>query len=817
MAPEFGPARPVRAVRPGRVSKRTRERQPTHPISVAQEALWLFSRLHPRALSYNETISIRKDGPLEVDALHGALAEIIRRHQAWRTTFRSGGTGAVQVVGPAYEPRMPVIDLCKLAPWEAERRAIELVSEISSAPYELARGPLLRPLLIRFPGEHHRLYLAMHHIIFDAVSIQRTVLAELVALYDGLCAGRPSPLPEPQVHYGDYARWQHDWISQARTVARLEHWRRRLEALPAGGPPPDRPRPATPRFRGAMLSLSLEAKTVAGLRAQAVARGATLFAALASAWALLLGRLCGCAEEVVFAVAVDLRTLRRFEPVVGYCLTPMPMRVRLGGASSVADVLLDVRNELLDGIEQLLPFERLVRELQPPAPTGANPVYQTMVVLEPPARCPDPAWSVRQLETEIGHRVGGARLDLELTLDERPDGRIEGRLVYDRDLFARPTAERIARLWSAIADAAARSLAADIGTVMRADERERRRLLFERNATATVRPPPPIPRAIAMQARRDPDAVAVSCGTQQISYGELVHQAETEAHAKAVHPPHGATRASPSHGVEAVVRELAAMYAASGGVAGGCCVLRDANGAPVAVSQRAAANLAAAVADTIGLHPGQVLLCADPPEAGVALSAWWPTLTSGARLVLAERHATAAEGGVLGGDGGALGGLLAEQRVDVVHASPAAWAALLEHGLQRLGKVRALCHGGPLSYELAQALLERCRALWNAYGLPETGWLSTLGRIRPGEPVTIGRPIANMRAYVVDERLEPVACGVPGELVLAGVGVAGARASSSTRFIVDPFADGRAYRTGAIARWRADGLLELLEDRARFS
>ncbi|MEA2124473.1 MAG: hypothetical protein QOI80_1255, partial [Solirubrobacteraceae bacterium] len=143
------------------------------PLSVAQEAVWYVGVLDPGRLSYNETVSIRKDGPLDVDALRRAFAEILRRHEPWRTTFENRGGRPVQVVHPVPPVDLPVTDLSALTEAQAERQAVRLAAARSRMPYDLRRGPLVRPRLVRFPGDHHRLYLAMHHIVFDGVSVYR--------------------------------------------------------------------------------------------------------------------------------------------------------------------------------------------------------------------------------------------------------------------------------------------------------------------------------------------------------------------------------------------------------------------------------------------------------------------------------------------------------------------------------------------------------------------------------------------------------------------------------------------------------------------
>ncbi|MEA2168056.1 MAG: hypothetical protein QOF76_1356, partial [Solirubrobacteraceae bacterium] len=202
------------------------------PLSVAQEALWYTSVLSPGGTRYNETISFRKEGPLDLAAFRKAFNEIVARHEAWRTRYDTVGGQPVQLVQPAPTYDLPLVDFSGLRQDEAERQAVRLVSETSRVPYDLRHGPLLRPRLIRFPGQEHRLYLAMHHIIFDGVSVYRVVLAELIALYDAFSAGLPSPLPAPQTQYSAYARGEQEWIAGPRVARRVAWWKEHLAALP---------------------------------------------------------------------------------------------------------------------------------------------------------------------------------------------------------------------------------------------------------------------------------------------------------------------------------------------------------------------------------------------------------------------------------------------------------------------------------------------------------------------------------------------------------------------------------------------------------
>jgi non-ribosomal peptide synthetase component F len=840
------------------------------PLSVAQEALWYLSLLVPSQISYNEAISIRKDGPLDLDAFRRSFNEIVRRHEAWRTTFDTEKGVPIQVLRPPPHFDLPVIDLSHLGMEEAERRAVGIAAEVSMAPYDLRRGPLLRPRLIRFSAEHHRLYLAMHHLVFDGVSVYRVVLPELVALYDAFSLGAPSPLAEPPAQYVDYARWEQHWITQPRVERRIEHWRKHLTPTPELRFPFDHSRPETQRFLGGVVPLSVPNETVARLRQVGQGTGATLFQVIATAWSLLLGRYSG-QDDVVFATAADLRQRPEFEGVVGYSITPLVLRVELGGDPGFSELVVRVRNELLDGLENLVPFERLVREIHPATLPNANPIYQTMFILEPPVVAPDPTWSIHQMESAIGSAVGTTKMDLELELDERPEGHIAGRLFYDRDLFERSSAVRIVGHWLRMLDGVAAEPTTPVSRISLVSEQDRQDLI-EWNSTTTIRTPATVDDLVTRQSARSLAATAVVADGQVVSNGELVRRAGQVAHrlgAAGVKPGDavallstpkadlaaamlGVLQAGAVHllldpgdetdGLDVIVADSGAtavlveeslrgrlgvssaqvlVLEPPGAVPfpttavknrdpGALCALQytQRRGRPVGVATNhgSVVNLCAAMATELGVGPADVVVVLPSTLYRSPATALWMPLMAGARIVMAPDDAAH--------DGGRLSRLITEERISFVEATPGEWRALIDTGFRASRGLAMLSGGGLLTDVLADQLLDRCRVLWSAYGTPETTTYATLGRVERGEPVTVGRPIANTRVHVVDAHGRQAPVGMAGDLLVAGAGVASGYRNcddlSADFFVEDRFGAGTAFRTGELARWRTEGNLELV-------
>jgi non-ribosomal peptide synthetase component F len=833
------------------------------PISVAQEAIFYQCLLAPDARSYNETISIRKDGPIDLGALRRAFNELIRRHGAWRTTFEVRDGRPVQVVWDTMTCSLPLYDLSSLGD-DAEAQAVRLVAEASRVPYDLRRGPLMRPRLLRFSEHHHRLYLAMHHLIFDGVSVYRIVLPELVALYEAELEGRPCPLPEPAVRYLDYARWEQEWIEGPRAQRRLEHWRQHLADPPSLQLPLDRRRSAVAHPEGSVVSVELEAATVARLRALGQGVHATLFQVLAASWAVVLAGRSG-QRDVIFSTAADLRQRPEFESMVGCSLTPLVLRIMLDTGGTFSDLVARTRNEVLDGLEHLVPFERIVRALRPVTPPGANPIYQTMVVLEPPMTSPDPSWSIHQMEPAIGDAVGAAKLDLELGLDERPDGSMEGRLVYDRALFDPTSARAVLAHWVQVVRRAAENPTVTVQRLLGATGVDP--LALTRWHAIPIEPSEgTVPELIAGTARSRPGAPAVCGHGPELTYGELwaratataerleaagIGEGDVVALCTPVDPElvvqalgvmlAGAAYlladpALPAERLEALMEAAAPTLvyaepalasrltgatspigpradAASGAAAAGagsCCVqFVDPTGEQLEAygfDARVIARRCVALAADLSLGPADTAVTLPENLYGCSPLELWAPLSAGARIVLAPA--------ALAEDGAALSRLISAERASFLHATASRWQRLVETGLRPARGLRALVGLPGLDDALRDALVARTQALFVGVGGTETTGYAVWGPLEADGPLTCGRPRAGARAYVVDEAGDPLPPEVVGTLWLAGDGVASPhpRAEGWDRDRPhEPAGTAPAVRTGLRARWRRDGRVELID------
>src|SRR5207302_7973614 len=354
------------------------------PLSAEQEQIWYFSRLAPENPVYNETVSITMRGALDVAALRGALDQFVQRHEIWRSTFPVIDGEPVQVVHEAQAHELPLLNLGDAAAADLERGAVERVSEAARRPYDLSSGPLLRPLLLRLDADLHRLYLAMHHLLFDAFTLRSLLLPELHAAYTALLGTHTAPPADSPFQYGDFAAWQQTWINSPEIAPKLDHWRKRLAAAPGLQLPTDHRRPGEQSFRGRVVPIQIGARTANLLRQAGREAGATLFDTLAAAFAMLLQRYSS-QDDIVFGTAVDQRQWPELQSMAGYCTTPLVLRIDVRDDEPFSDLTERVRNERVEAMNNRVAFDRLLRGLQLQREPGANPVFQAFLTLEPQA------------------------------------------------------------------------------------------------------------------------------------------------------------------------------------------------------------------------------------------------------------------------------------------------------------------------------------------------------------------------------------------------------------------------------------------------
>ena len=858
------------------------------PLSFAQQRLWVVDRLEPGSAAYNMPSALRLRGALDAAALRATLDGVARRHEALRTVFEERGGAPVQVVHPPAPVPLPALDLRALPEAERERQARRLADAEAVRRFDLARGPLLRALLIRLGEADHVLCFTLHHVVGDAWSMG-VLTREVSALYGAFREGRGSPLPELPVQYADYAAWQRGRAAEG-DGAQLAYWRERL----AGAPrllevPTDRPRAAGQGARAGSHAFTLSAELSRGLRELAHREGATLFMALLAAWQTLLGRWAG-QDDVVVGSPIAGRTRPETEALIGFFVNMLALRGDLSGDPAWSELLARTRRTALGAFQhQELPFERLVEELATERSLAHAPLFQVTLSLEQGAG-PEGRLRLGDLEPErFGEGTGLAQFDLDLTVQDSGDG-LRGTLTYRSELWEAATVARMARHLEATVGAMVAGPGRRLSELSLASGAERAQVLRDWNATDRELPGGRcLHELIAERALRAPDAPAVVFGGGAISHGGLDAVANRLAHGlrgrgvgpevrvgicvdrgpelalamlavlKAggayvpLDPAYPAERIAyvlrdsgaalllagerlagraaadgiPTVALEALGRETAAGpgHAPESGVSAQnlayVIYTSGSTGRPkgAAVPHRAVVNLAADMAQRLGLGPGDRFLQFASPGFDVVVEEVFPAWLAGAAVVVSREELFAPE---------TLLRVIAAEGVTVLELPTAywhEWVGELARRRERLPAcVRLVLVGGErVSPERLREWAELRTALVHVFGLTETACTSTTLHLAPGEDgsrwssLPIGRPTGNARVYVLDAWGQLLPPGIPGELLIGGEGVGrgylGRPELTAERFVPDPFAaapGARLYRTGDRVRWLGDGVLEFL-------
>jgi len=497
------------------------------PLSFGQQQLWLLAQLRPDAPMYNEGVTLRLPGVLDVPLLEKSLNEFIKRHEAWRTIFPVIDEQPVQVVQPAAPLELQVIDLRHLPESAREGEAIRLATEQGIAPFDLAHGPLLRALLVHLSDDDHRLFLTLHHIIFDGVTIYQILLPELHALYEAFSHGKPSPLAPLPIRYTDFATWQRASQQKEDFAQELAYWKEQL----AGAPqvlelPADRPRPAVQSSRGSMQAFAFPSQLADALKALSSREGVTLYMTLTAAFQALLHRYTGQTDLVIGTVTSD-RKRPEVQGLVGYFLNTVVLRTKMEGDPTFRELLGRVREVVISarGHEEV-PFEYVVKELQPERSLSYTPLIQVMFSYQPPLPELPAGWTCSQMDVQ----TYTTKFDLSVELDERAEGLI-GRFVYNTDLFEDATMLRMIGHLETLLEGIVADPGEHIAQLPLLREDERRTLLVDWNATqVSYSQDGCLHQCIEAQVERTPDAIALLCEHEQLTYRELNTRANQLAH-----------------------------------------------------------------------------------------------------------------------------------------------------------------------------------------------------------------------------------------------------------------------------------------------
>jgi amino acid adenylation domain-containing protein len=830
-------------------------------LSFGQQRLWFLDRLEPGGNAYHIPFELRLRGPLRIDALRLALNTIVERHTVLRATFPERDGRPVQLIGSA-GVELPVHE------GVADHR--DWVNRLARAPFDLARGPVLRADLLRLAPDDHLLLIIVHHIVFDAWSVG-VLLGELSELYRAYSAGLTPELSELTDQYSDFVAWQHERLSGPLLRRQLDYWRERLAGAPALLTlPTDRPRPRLQSFAGAAYEFTIPDPLLGKLRVLSRTSRSTTFMILLAAFQALLAMHAG-QDDVVIGTPVAARPDPRWEKLIGFFVNTIALRANLSDNPTFTELLARTRSGTIEALSNTdVPFEKLVEVLGPQRSLGHAPVCQAQLIMNSALRT---GASFAGLEcTGRPAEVFATQVDLTLQAGYRNDPTAMC-LEYNTDLFDRSTVARLAEHYVTLLNEVATDPGRPVLEVPLLSGPARRQALLDWNDTARPLPDVSCPSELV---RGEPSAIAVRCRDERLSYAELAEESGRLAAVLAglgvgpdvlvglclprstalVSSMLGIWRAGGAYvpldpqwpverlrlmiedaelGIVITTRTVASELGTlldgvprvlflddlpvAGPAAAPVAVTADrlayviytsgSTGRPkgVAIPRRAVINMLVGFADRLAIADTDVLAAVTTLSFDISvLELLLPLLVGGQVLVVTEDEVA---------DGPALASRLRAAGATVMQATPASWRLLLAAGPVPENVRLRLCGGEAFGRDLADALADGGARVWNVYGPTETTVWSAAGEVQPGTgQVPLGPPIANTALYVLNRALEPVPVGVVGEVFIGGLGLARGyhRRPDLTgeRFVPDPFGPDRLYATGDVARYRTDGSIEFL-------
>ncbi|MEH2382482.1 MAG: amino acid adenylation domain-containing protein [Nostoc sp.] len=497
------------------------------PLSFAQQRLWFLEQLKPGNSFYNQPGVVRLIGALNVAVLEQSFNEIIRRHEALRTTFTVVERQPVQVIASTLVLKLPVVDLQKLPYADREKEVMRLATKEAQVPFNLVEGPLLRCTLLQLDEAEYVLLFTMHHIISDGWS-KGILIREMAALYEAFSIGQLSPLAELPIQYADFAAWQRQWLQAEILQSQISYWKKQLEGASATLElPTDYPRPAIQTFRGTTYSFELSVELSQALKKLSQQQGTTLFMTLLAAFQTLLWRYTG-QEDIVVGSPIANRNRADIEGLIGFFVNTLVLRTNLAGNPTFKELLTRVR-EMALGVyaHQDLPFEQLVEELQPQRSLSHTPLFQVMFALQnaPILALELPHLALSLLESDSG----SAKFDLTLDMTETAQGLV-GILEYNTDLFKAGTIRQMAGHLQTLLSGIVANPQQRLSELPLLTEAEKGLLVKWNDTQAEYPKDQCIHQLFEAQVEQTPDAVAVVFEDQQLTYKELNERANQLAH-----------------------------------------------------------------------------------------------------------------------------------------------------------------------------------------------------------------------------------------------------------------------------------------------
>jgi len=492
-------------------------------LSYAQQRQWILWQLDPQSPAYNIPAALRLKGPLNLEALSEAFAQLQARHQTLRTTFEQDGQQARPVLHDTLALQLEQRTLDQSSVDSA-------VAQEIARPFDLRNGPLWRVSLLQVNTDEHVLVLTVHHIAADGWSMQ-VMVDEFSALYQAAVDGRAAGLASLPVNYSDYARWQRDWLEAGEGARQLAWWNAQL----AGSQTPlelpsELTRPARRSERGASLMLNVERELLAGLRQRAEEQQVTLFMLLLASFQTLLHRQSG-QSSISVGVPSAGRSRIETEGLIGFFINTQVLRTQIDGQQPFSALLQQVKQVALDAqAHQDVPFEQLVDALQPDRSLNHSPLFQVLYNHQ------------QQMGASVERSVAGLQVErlhwqqqttqFDLVLDTQEQGEaLDASLTYATDLYDEASMQRLAEQWLNLLRAVANDPQQRVAELPLLHASQSDALIQHWNPAFAAQPSSPtLHQMFEAQAAQQPNAVALVYAGEPLTYAALNAQANRLAH-----------------------------------------------------------------------------------------------------------------------------------------------------------------------------------------------------------------------------------------------------------------------------------------------
>ncbi|QDL09671.1 non-ribosomal peptide synthetase [Brasilonema octagenarum UFV-E1] len=845
-------------------------------LSFAQQRLWFLDQLEGENCVYNVPFFWQLNGFLNRAALEQAIAEIVQRHEVLRTSFSVVDGSPIQVIHANPQLTIQVLDWRQLTEKDQLKKAQQLATEELQQPFDLSNPPLLRVKLLQLTDQSHLLLLVIHHIVCDGWSMD-IFRRELFTFYTAFCTGKPSPLPELSLQYADFAHWQRQWLQGEVLQKQLNYWQKQLAAVPPLLElPTDKPRPSVQSFRGRSEFLQLNQDLTQKLKRLSQESGTTLFMTILAAFTLLLSRYSG-QEDIVVGSAIANRNRREIEPLIGFFVNTLALRTNLQGNPTFLELLQRVKQVTLDAYDhQDLPFEKLVDELGLERSLSHHPLFQVAFGLQNATqeKLEIPGLTLTRFEWENTTTL----FDLSLIFRETPQGLI-GEWEYATDLFEAKTIQRMAGHFEVLLKGIVDNPNQPINTLSLLTEDECQQLQIW-NKTQTNYPlNQTLVDLFEAQVAKNPDNIALVFESQHLTYQQLNQKANQLAHYLIQNhqiQPNTLIGICVERSLEMIVGVLGILKAGAAYVpidpnypqeriqwilqdSGTSLLLTQSfiteklpttqlkhpcqvicidqtdfsfaltnnpslqstpdnlayviytsgsTGRPkgVMIEHRGLTNLALSSANTFQVQPQSRFLQLASFSFDISIGEIATTFVVGACLYLAKKETLLPSQ--------VLVDFLINHKISHMIIPPSVLSVLPQAPLPDL---QTIVVGGEACPAELVAQWAPGRRFFNGYGPTESTVGAASALCQPnGKKPSIGKPLPNIRIYILDAHNQPLPPGIPGELCIAGVGLARGYLNrpdlTAEKFIeIDLFGKiERIYKTGDLARWGDDSNLEYL-------